>query len=228
MSKLNASWNRAWTGIGAAGDGESVRSDLLTRYSEPQRKYHTVQHLQECIQAFDVVRELPPHGHEVGIALWFHDSIYDPLRHDNEQRSADMAVSTLQGAGVRQEVADRVRRLILATQHAVSPIDLDEQIMIDVDLSILGSNPERFAEYELQVRQEYAFVPEAVFWSKRRQILQGQANLWSRAWAQAVRDMTTEPLQEASTAPTPESEAQHQAAAVARPAARTDDSPRLN
>lgn len=170
---LTASWHRAWPGIGAVGDGELVRLDLLARYSEPQRKYHGLQHLRECIQAFVVVGELPPHGHDVEIALWFHDAVYDPLKHDNEQRSADLAVSALQHAGVTQNVTDRVHRLILGTRHEASPIDLDEQILVDVDLSILGSTVERFAEYEQQVRQEYAFVPEAVFWRKRRQILQG-------------------------------------------------------
>jgi predicted metal-dependent HD superfamily phosphohydrolase len=42
---------------------------------------------------------------------------------------------------------------------------------VDVDLAILGAAPERFAEYELQVRQEYAWVPGLLFRRKRRALL---------------------------------------------------------
>ena len=48
---------------------------LLARYSEPRRRYHTLQHLAECFAAFDVE-----------LALWFHDAIYNTRRSDNEQR----------------------------------------------------------------------------------------------------------------------------------------------
>ena len=44
--------------------------------------------------------------------------------------------------------------------------------MLDIDLSILGATPVRFAQYDKQVRQEYAWVPEEVFRSKRAAVLQ--------------------------------------------------------
>jgi len=43
--------------------------------------------------------------------------------------------------------------------------------VVDVDLSILGQSEKRFSEYEQQIRQEYAWVPQAVFASKRAEIL---------------------------------------------------------
>jgi predicted metal-dependent HD superfamily phosphohydrolase len=42
-----------------------------------------------------------------------------------------------------------------------------------VDLSILGREEVRFREFEAQIRQEYAWVPDAVFGSGRAAILQG-------------------------------------------------------
>ena len=41
-------------------------------------------------------------------------------------------------------------------------------MLIDIDLSILGAPPARFAEYEQQIRAEYAWVPGILFRPKRR------------------------------------------------------------
>jgi predicted metal-dependent HD superfamily phosphohydrolase len=40
-----------------------------------------------------------------------------------------------------------------------------------VDLSILGQSEARFAEYESQIRSEYAWVAQEVFNTKRAEIL---------------------------------------------------------
>jgi predicted metal-dependent HD superfamily phosphohydrolase len=45
------------------------------------------------------------------------------------------------------------------------------QLLVDIDLSILGAAPERFDEYETQVRAEYRWVPDFMFKPKRREIL---------------------------------------------------------
>ncbi len=171
MTDLRPSWDRAWKGVGAAADGEAVFAALVERYQEPQRSYHTLQHLTECLQAFDHVRSLPPHPAEVEIALWFHDAIYDVHRSDNEEQSAAWAKSALLAAGVGAESAERVSSLILVTRHTAAPRTPDEFVLIDIDLAILGAEVPRFAEYERQIRHEYGFVPQAVFNVKRRQIL---------------------------------------------------------
>lgn len=45
--------------------------------------------------------------------------------------------------------------------------------LVDIDLAILGADPARFAEYDTQVREEYRWVPESVYRSKRREVLAG-------------------------------------------------------
>lgn len=59
----------------------------------------------------------------------------------------------------------------MATRHTAVPVGMDEQVLVDIDLSILGAAPQRFAEYEAQIRQEYKHVPSFLFRRKRKAIL---------------------------------------------------------
>ncbi len=172
MSLGLAPWRAAWQALGAA-PGDGLHAKLLARYAEPHRAYHTRQHLAECLALFDEFRALARRPAEVEIALWFHDAVYDVQRHDNEAISAGWARDAFLAAGAAVDVAGRVEALVLATRHSVAPATPDEQLLVDVDLAILGAAPARFAEYEGQIRAEYSFVPPAVFAEKRGAILAG-------------------------------------------------------
>ena len=162
----------AWASLGA-GDGEALQAELLARYAEPHRAYHSQQHLRECLALFAEFAHLAERPAEIDIALWFHDAIYDVHRHDNEALSADWARTALLDAGAATEVAERVAALVLATRHSVAPATPDERLLVDIDLAILSAAPARFAEYEAQIRVEYAHVPLEVFNEKRGAILAG-------------------------------------------------------
>lgn len=168
---LEQSWRRAWAALRAQGDGAQLMAALLSAYSEPQRKYHTLQHLSECVAALAPNLALAEHPGEFEIALWFHDAVYDVKGHENELQSAQWAERELQAAGVLPEAIDRVKQLIMATCHSALPTTTDAKLLVDVDLSILGAPKERFDEYENQIRQEYAWVPGIIFRRKRREVL---------------------------------------------------------
>lgn len=171
MPPLHPSWHRAWTAIGATGDGAQLRDRLLACYAEPHRHYHTLQHLTECLDMLAPLAALAEHPGEVEVALYFHDAIYNVRASDNEQQSADWAQRELRLAGVRDDAAARVHALVLATRHDALPVGADQQLLVDIDLSILGAAPARFEEYERQIRREYAWVPSLIFRPKRRAIL---------------------------------------------------------
>lgn len=107
------------------------------------------------------------------MALWFHDAVYDVRRDDNEERSADWACESLSAAGVSSDFVNRVRSLIMATDHRSPPQGRDAEIIVDIDLAILGAEPGRFEEYERQIREEYDWVAEDVFRRERTRILAG-------------------------------------------------------
>ena len=166
-------WVKTWCELGARDSPELRRlhDDVLGRYSEPHRHYHTYQHLAECFEKVQDIISLAEHPAEVNIALWFHDVIYDTQRRDNEERSADWARAEARESGASAETAQRIHDLIMFTRHAAEPVGIDAQILVDADLSILGAEPARFQEYETQVRREYAWVPDAIFRSNRAKIL---------------------------------------------------------
>ena len=180
-----------------------MRDALLARYAEPQRAYHTLQHLRECLDLFEEAEAaaragpsgaepVSEHPAEVELALWFHDAIYDIPATDNEQRSADWARAALATASAPPDAGARVHALVMATRHDAAPTGADAQLLVDIDLAILGAPAARFAEYEMQIRREYAHVPEAAFRQRRRTILRSfleRAPLYATAFVRDRREV---------------------------------------
>lgn len=173
MNVSGESWRRLWTELGAREVPGGLFNQLVAAYSAQDRHYHTLQHLRECLAHLAAAASLARRPAEVELALWFHDAVYDPRRHDNEERSADWAFASVLAAGCDEAVAQRVRSLVLATAGHEASADPDTQLLLDIDLAILGAAPARFAEYERQVRAEYAHVPEPAFREGRARILAG-------------------------------------------------------
>ena len=173
LQLLERSWRRSFlTYPFSQNQSDSLFAQLLKGYSESQRSYHTLQHLIECLTKFEQVLEQTVHPRDVEVALWFHDAIYDMKGHDNERLSADWAKKCVLDAGGTVDEGNRIYHLILITQHSALPQTCDEKVLVDIDLSILGESTERFDEYDLQVRQEYAWVADDIFKEKRREILE--------------------------------------------------------
>ena len=164
-------WDAAFSALGLPPPGDAIFDDLMSRYAPAHRAYHNIDHIRECFEQFDAAQHLAERPAEIEIAIWFHDAVYDPRSSDNEERSADLAASSLVEAKASSEVSKSVRDLVLATKHDASPAGADASLLVDVDLSILGAEAARFDEYEAQVREEYSWVPEPAFREGRVRIL---------------------------------------------------------
>lgn len=148
-------------------DFPDLGRDLLAYWSQPQRRYHTVQHLAEMYAALEA---LPDTGRsrEVELAAWFHDAVYEG-HSDDEERSAQLAEELLDGLMPSREVAVVAALVRLTAGHA--PEDFDPgaeaaqrwdpvmaQTFVDADLAILAATRQRYLEYARQVRAEYHHV----------------------------------------------------------------------
>ena len=170
MTMSLARWKQPWAELGLVARME-LHADLRSAYSEPDRAYHTLHHVSECLQLLQQTQSLAKSSPSIELAIWFHDAIYDPRRSDNEERSALWAQRELRAAGASLALQDRITSLVMVTCHNAEPQTADEELMSDIDLSILGAGSRRFDEYERQVRQEYAHVPTQQFRPARRKII---------------------------------------------------------
>jgi len=150
---------------------EATYDKLIAAYSEKQRFYHTAEHIDACLGHLKTVKDKIDHPHEVELALWFHDAVYQPFSSTNEKDSADWAEDFLISQAVASGSIQRVKRLILITQHHAETEAKDEDYMIDIDLSILGTSSDIYDVFETNIRKEYIKVPSFIFRKKRKAIL---------------------------------------------------------
>lgn len=162
---------RALAEVGAAAAGvNSLYEELRDRYAEPHRAYHTMVHVQSCLAWLDWYRGHAEHWAEVELAIWFHDAVYDPMRFDNEARSAELARSQLQALGVAPEVAQRVATLVVST-HSHDGDSGDCALLSSIDLTILGGSAEEYRRFEQAIRTEYRHAPESAYRLGRGRVL---------------------------------------------------------
>ena len=110
--------NSTLIGLGVQERG-TLFDQLDAAHKEPHRHYHTSDHISACLYAFDQVRELATRPTEIEIALWFHDSVYDTHRHDNEEKSSYWAWEYLLKAGVAEESVKRIVEMILIDSTSI-------------------------------------------------------------------------------------------------------------
>ncbi len=153
-----------WLGLG---------DDLLTRWNEPHRAYHTEQHLEDVLFALN---QIGLGGERVSpvtlLAAWFHDAVYRGTPAD-EQDSADLAVRELTALEVSPGLITAVGEHVVATTpgHDVGAPSPSLTHLLDADLSIFAASPQRYSDYTSAVRQEYAHVADADFAAGRGAIL---------------------------------------------------------
>ncbi|RNG22411.1 HD domain-containing protein [Streptomyces botrytidirepellens] len=185
-------------------DPDPYGRDLLSRWAEPQRRYHTTDHLIAVLDRVDELLERTeaPDPDAIRLAAWFHDAVYLPDRSTNEERSARLAERALSEAGVPEaRVAETARLVRLTTDHDPAEGDTNGEVLCDADLAVLAGSPEAYSAYATAVREEYAFVPDDTFREGRANVLRHLLGLpclfrtpighdrWEPA---ARRNMTTE------------------------------------
>jgi predicted metal-dependent HD superfamily phosphohydrolase len=153
---------------------QALGVELVGRYDHATRHYHDLRHLLEVLDRIELLAR--QHGYDVTDALlfaaWFHDSVYDMRRTDNEEESARFAEDGLSSHGVSADVVAEVARLVRITgHHKPETGDTQAETLCDADLAILASDPARYAEYVRGVRAEYHRVRDAEFSRRRAEVL---------------------------------------------------------
>lgn len=157
--------------VGTIGDRGRAAHRIADMYSQPERHYHTLHHILEMRDAF-MLHPMPRDAKALEYAIMMHDVVYDPKRHDNEERSAELAVKIASQLFMPKNVIELSPGMILATDHKRAPKSDAEHHLIDLDLLIFAAPRDRLLEYDDGIRAEYAHVPDKEYQSVRAGILE--------------------------------------------------------
>lgn len=187
MPYLRARFITLWQDLGLPHpDLAAVADALIARYSAPERAYHNKDHLEDVLQKCDwaqkalalsgELEDLTPAARSrlfktVELALWYHDAIYDAKAADNEAQSRDLLLADARRFRLPDDIAADAARLIDITAHHMKAATLDEKVISDCDLAILGADRAGFAAYDAAIRREYAHVPARLYKIGRRKVL---------------------------------------------------------
>ncbi len=163
--------------LGVAGDVASRwKDDILRRYGEATRHYHTWKHVEALLRGLNEAETRPTDRDAVVMAIVFHDLVYDSTRKDNEQESEREWRRFVVECGLAAELGDKVSDWILQTcQHMqcdAARAEADKLLFLDLDLSVLGADGDEYDRYSSNIRKEYAHVPEQQFNEGRSKVLQ--------------------------------------------------------
>jgi predicted metal-dependent HD superfamily phosphohydrolase len=172
---LLAAWRRTLPPDAPDTTADAIGRDLLARWSERRRHYHTIEHLAFMLDVIDGAAAFADDATAVRLAAWFHDAIYDLIVATpgaNERASADLAATLLPRLTVApDQTAEVVRLVLLTADHCVEPGDRNGALLADADLAILGTSPDRYRHYVDSVRSEYAAFPDDAFAAGRSTVL---------------------------------------------------------
>ena len=182
MPALITSWTMDVRDIAPHAPAEEVAhvgAELLERWNEPGRRYHTTRHLVEMFSALEELEgagEVDARQCSVArVAAWFHDAVYDPAARSgtNEEDSAALARDVLWQLRFADHDIGAVERLIeLTARHDADAKEPLDAAFHDADLWILSAPADRFDGYCEQVREEYAQVPDRAYRQSRMAVLE--------------------------------------------------------
>jgi predicted metal-dependent HD superfamily phosphohydrolase len=169
--KLRAALASRWRTL--LPQAPDLGEELLDRWGEQHRRYHTPTHLLAVLEALDVLLDPPNDAlrRPVLLAAWFHDAVYQGTAGDDERASADLAVKRLAGLIPSSEVREVERLVLLTIGHDPAEGDRAGQLLCDADLAVLGGSESEYQRYAAAVREEYAHIPNAAFIEGRRSVL---------------------------------------------------------
>ncbi|MDB4582844.1 hypothetical protein N9164_06805 [Draconibacterium sp.] len=148
----------------AADDSEAIYHRLFAGYQEPQRHYHTLDHIKHCLTLFEDCKALVSEPDALELAIWFHDVILVSGERDNEARSAQLYLELSDGIQ-RESLRQLVWRLIMATLHNGDHLDdADSSYMVDIDLASFGLPWDEFLRDSMNVRIESPHLCDADYY----------------------------------------------------------------
>ncbi len=148
--------------------------EIQKKYTSKSRHYHNLSHI------YNMLNQIENFKHEISdldvlkFSIWYHDIIYKSIRKDNEVKSSILSKKRLESLKIDEKRLNSVEKLIVSTKNHQIIIEenKDNAILLDLDLSILGSDWETYKKYIENIRKEYAIYPDFMYNNGRKKVLE--------------------------------------------------------
>jgi predicted metal-dependent HD superfamily phosphohydrolase len=150
--------------------------EISSYYNSVNRYYHNAEHLQFLIKELIDLKPQISDWNLISFAVFYHDVIYDVTENDNEERSAKFAENHLLKLGCPVSLIENVKSAIIATKDHSPSENNDINLLIDSDLSILGTDYKTYKKYSQKIRYEYLIYPSFLYDKGRIQAIRNIAD----------------------------------------------------
>lgn len=150
---------------------QSQWNEIEFNYSKRNRYYHNLTHLSNLLKELEYVKDKINDWETILFTLFYHDIIYNSLRSDNEEKSAQKARDHMATIGVDSTKILKCYNQIIATKSHNKSEESDTNFFTDADLSILGYDQTSYQNYFQNVRKEYAIYPSFLYNKGRKKVL---------------------------------------------------------
>lgn len=114
---------------------------------------------------------IPLNNEALILSVFYHDIIYKSTKKDNEYQSALILEKHLSKTDFNH--IELCKNQINATKnHTASLTDPDTNLLIDIDLAILGHKKNVYQLYTENVRKEYSIYPKFIYNPARKKAMQ--------------------------------------------------------
>lgn len=146
--------------------------EIERKYSTKRRHYHNLSHVKYMIDRAIQHKEKLIDFDIVLFSIFYHDIVYNTMRQDNEQKSADIARDRLTKLGVPLDKSKACQNQIIATKDYKDNENNDTNYLLDFDLAILGDTAENYEIYRKNIRKEYSIYPDFLYKKGRKKVLE--------------------------------------------------------
>lgn len=151
---VQGQWSALTSRMGLTDHDGLLWQTINKAYGEQHRHYHALSHVAHLIADFERVCGGFDDPDTALLALIFHDIVYDPARRDNEEKSGDLLCERLSGE-ISESRLERACRHIVSTRTHVATDDADTNLVLDLDMAILGAAWPDYLGYARGVWREY-------------------------------------------------------------------------
>ena len=156
------------------GDSAAVQqilAHLEKQYNNENRFFYNLTHVTHQLKLLEQYHYLIKNEEVVFFAIWFRHISNDTWRTNNEERSAYVARLKLTEAHVPNAIIQKVVQYISGCKNYTAPLEDDEAVFQDLDLSVFGMDSSVYEIYSDQLRKEWRRLPSFILNRRRKDFI---------------------------------------------------------